>query len=145
MSPGAISHGRGEEKPKGPEQLEIAARGRSMRGELTTKVKIATTVAVMRSKVDGEELEGGGSRGFPHHVENYDPSQLLTSILIAGGAASAAAAHSRIEVVRLLKVRVHPLLRDLSQRIRDSTNNRNSSGDRGSPRSVPLRTLIRRV
>ncbi len=36
---------------------------------------------------------------------------------------------------------MYPLSRDLSDRIRGSTIKRNSSGDMGSPWSVPLRTL----
>ena len=57
LGPGAISHGRGEEKPKGPEQLELVARGRSMCGE-NCEGKIVTIFATVRPRGGCEELEG---------------------------------------------------------------------------------------
>ncbi len=57
----------------------------------------------------------------------------------------ASSAYHLLDSVSWLKVRVYPLLRDLSQRIRGSNIQKSSSGDRGSPWSVTLRTLIFRV
>jgi hypothetical protein len=44
-----------------------------------------------------------------------------------------------------LEARLYTLLRDLSQRIRGSAIKRNITSNRGSPWSVPLRALIKRV
>jgi hypothetical protein len=50
MGPGAVSQGRGEEKPKGIEQLEIVARGWS-------KGKTSTFVDAVRPRGGCEELQ----------------------------------------------------------------------------------------
>ncbi len=66
LGPGAISHGRGEEKPKGTEQLELlqgdevgGAATRSDRGDLELR---CSTGAAAKSK------RGFFFDGFPHLV-----------------------------------------------------------------------------
>ena len=57
LGPGVINHGRGEEKPKVPEQLELSVRGRNKRGENCVG-KIATIFVAVRPRSGYEELEG---------------------------------------------------------------------------------------
>ena len=52
LGPGAISHGRGEEKPKETEKLKIVARGWISRRAL--KGKIATIFVAVRPRGDRE-------------------------------------------------------------------------------------------
>ncbi len=79
----------GEEKPKGQEQPEGAARE-----DLVDLRRRRTPGATARCQ------RGVFSSGFPHHVEEFIPSHHSTVISTAGGAASAAAAQPQIAFAR---------------------------------------------
>ncbi len=94
LGPRAISQGRGVEKPKGTEQLEIVARGRSSRRLQDRMVSIFAAEASQGRLRSAYRVFYSG---FPNYIEEFIPSHLFTAIPTASGAASAAAAQPRIE------------------------------------------------
>ena len=81
----AEGDGAAEDRCKGKEQPRRRCKG-----------KIVTINAAERPRGDYEELEGVFTCGFPLHVTDPGPSQLILDIPIAGGAASVAAAQPRV-------------------------------------------------
>jgi hypothetical protein len=67
LGPGAISHGRGEEKPKGTEQLELL-QGDGVAGWSGYKVGSRRSSDAVLSKGGCHEQARVFSGGFPHLV-----------------------------------------------------------------------------
>jgi hypothetical protein len=91
-------------------------------------------------------LHSGMFNRMPDHSLNVlTNSSCVFKSATVDATSVASSAYHLLKNISLLEVRVYPFWRDLSQRKSGSIIRRKRSGDRGSPWSVPLKTLIRSV